>query len=145
DEVQGRTKSHLDRIGIAIDKTIEDFAWKRRREKSQRGKRRAFSETNLLERPDILARASNHTSFEKPSRETRTGARRLKNILSPKLAVLTASRVLAVAATDMSDEGVNTSTEDDFEALYRTCLSRQSGYSRSKHRRTPKSLPPIVK
>ncbi|KAF4660311.1 hypothetical protein FOZ61_004096 [Perkinsus olseni] len=157
DEVQGGTKSHLDRIGIAIDKTIEDFAWNRRRvkEKSQRGKRRAFSETNLLERPDILARAKLTTACargelfsaagSRPSRETRTGARRLKNILSPKLAVLTASRVLAVAATDMSDEGVNVSTEDDFEALYRTCLSRQSGYSRSKHRRTPKSLPPIVK
>ncbi|KAF4724230.1 hypothetical protein FOZ62_012102, partial [Perkinsus olseni] len=118
DEVQRGTKSHLDRIGIAIDKTIEDFAWKRRRLFSAAGSR--------------------------PSRETRAGARRLKNILSPKLAVLTASRVLAVAATDMSDEGVNVSTEDDFEALYRTCLSRQSGYSRSKHRRTPKSLPPIV-
>ncbi|EER08653.1 conserved hypothetical protein [Perkinsus marinus ATCC 50983] len=101
-KVQRKKEStHLDRIGMAIDKTIDDFAWNRRKGESMKKIRRAFSERTSLERPSVLTRARG----SKPSREQRLGARRLRTLLTPKMAALTTCRALAVVATQISEEG----------------------------------------
>ncbi|KAF4659096.1 hypothetical protein FOL47_007716 [Perkinsus chesapeaki] len=173
----GKDVSHLDRIAGTIDATMEEFRMKRQKPDMSQSRakvvrrRRAFSETNIMERPDVLARSSNLSSYEKyrcmtatematacsrgclfsasgrrPDRATRAGARRLRSILNPKLASLTVSRVLAVTATDMTKDGTNVATEEDFDALYRVCLHRQSRSSSSSSRRNiPKFLPPLSK